>query len=100
MLRNAFKKYPDLVLNFTTEAQSSERLPLEMFLCDLCASVVRNLHDQAGKRFRHAHYQHEQSSSPRIAHIPGSLHRVGTFPRESRSGRLTGSPLGGHSGRR
>jgi hypothetical protein len=51
MLRNTFKKYPDLVLNFTTEAQSSERLPLEMFLCDLCASVisvVRNLHDQAG----------------------------------------------------
>jgi hypothetical protein len=34
------------MLNFTTEAQSTQSFPLEKFLCDLCASVVRNLHDR------------------------------------------------------
>jgi hypothetical protein len=40
------------MLNFPTEAQTAQRFPLEMFLCDLCAFVVRNLHDETGKLFQ------------------------------------------------
>ena len=31
------------MLNFTTEAQGTQSLQLEMFLCDLCAAAVRNI---------------------------------------------------------
>jgi len=37
---------------FTTEAQRTQSFPWEMFLCDLCASVVRNLHEKSRKLFR------------------------------------------------
>jgi len=43
------------MLNFTTEAQRTLSFPWEIFLCDLCdlcASVVRNLHDETGKLFQ------------------------------------------------
>jgi len=36
----------------TTEAQRTQSFSWEMFLCDLCASVVRNLHQGTGKLFR------------------------------------------------
>jgi hypothetical protein len=41
------------MLNFTTEAQRTQGLRWEMFLCDLCASVVRNLHYEQGNYLRH-----------------------------------------------
>jgi hypothetical protein len=45
------------MLKFTTEAQSTQRLPLELFLCDLCASVVRNFHNWARSFFGHDPYK-------------------------------------------
>ena len=36
----------------TTEAQRTQSFPWEMFLCDLCASVVRNLHDETRNLFQ------------------------------------------------
>jgi hypothetical protein len=36
----------------TTEAQRTQSFPWEMFLCDLCASVVRNLYHETGKLFQ------------------------------------------------
>jgi len=54
-LRNVFRitsrfDTADLTMpNFTTEAQRTQSFPCEMFLCDLCASVVRNLQHETGK---------------------------------------------------
>jgi hypothetical protein len=36
----------------TTEAQRTQSFSWEMFFCDLCASVVRNLHHETGKLFQ------------------------------------------------
>ena len=40
------------MLKLTTEAQSTQSFALEMLLCDLCASVFRNRHDERGKLFQ------------------------------------------------
>ena len=36
----------------TTEAQRTQSFSWEMFLCDLCASVVRNPYHETGKLFQ------------------------------------------------